>query len=175
MGWGDGWEPIKGTQQILVAPAAPSTTGKATQFSLAAAGSLTGIAQPDFARNLVYSFSAAVTSCTIVATGLNAAGYPATEVMTGNDDQTGNVAFSQVTSIAVTAVVGGSGKTLDIGHGKKMGLTNPIALSSDIYKVTIDGVDSPVASQTISAAYGTITFAADPDGTKRFEVYQKGD
>lgn len=174
MSWGSGWAGKAPRQQIWIAPAAATTTGKATQFSLAATGSLAGIVQPDYPRNLVYTFSAAVTACTIVTTGKDARGNPVVETMTGTDTQIGNVAFSQVTSIAVTAVTGGSGKTLDIGHGKKMGLLSRIESVDFVYKVVIAGADTSVATQTINAPNNTIQFSVDPDGLKRFEAFYKG-
>ncbi len=173
--FGSGYSLPVNVYQGWVKPAAASTSGKATQFDLGATGALAGVVGPDYPRDLVLNFSAAVTAANITIVGKDARGNNKTEVLTGVNDENTSNAWSQITSITVNSCTGGTGKTLDIGWGVKFGLNNVLTASNSVYKTVMDSGDVAVASATIDATYGTITFATAPNGTHYYEVYYKGD
>lgn len=158
--------------EIFNNPDAASTTGKATQFSLAAAGALAGIVQPDYPRNVVYTITGTITSIQITVTGTLATGETEqTEVITAITSSVGNKAFSHIDSITVDSIVGGSGDTLDIGYGVKFGLGNAISATDDVIKTNMDDDDVAVSGHTINATYSTITFATAPNATHDYQVW----
>lgn len=157
--------------EILTNPDAATTTGKATQFSLAAAGALAGVVQPDYPRNVVYTITGTLTSIQITVTGILATGELGTEVITAIASSVGNKAFSHIDSITVDSIVDGSGDTLDIGHGVKFGLGNAIEASTDIIKTNMDDDDVALAGHTISTTYSTITFATAPNAAHDYQVW----
>jgi hypothetical protein len=158
--------------EILTNPDAATTSGKATQFSLAAAGSLAGIVQPDYARNVVYTITGTITSIQITTTGTLATGETGqTEVITSITSSVGNKAFSHIDSITVDSIVGGTGDTLDIGYGVKFGLGNNISADSDIIKTNMDDDNVAVSGHTISTAYDTIQFATAPNAAHDYQIW----
>lgn len=156
---------MNGFNEIWTNPEAASATGKATQFNLAP-GTLTGIVQPDYPRNLVYTIAGAVTSIQITVTGTLSTGEVDTEVITETTSSVGNKAFAHIDSIVVDSVSGGN--NLNIGHGVKFGLSNKISASDDIIKVNIDNTD---AGGTVSTTYDTIQFGTAPNGTHDYQVW----
>lgn len=114
----------------------------------------------------------------LVVTGLDSKGIATTDTLTiSTNSATGNVAFSTMSSVAltVTACSGGVATELNvsIGTGVKIGLANNIVAVSDIYKITIDRVDSPNASQTINVTYDTIDFTTDPNSSRDYDAWLK--
>lgn len=165
-------------EQAWTAPDAATTTGKATQFVLTAAGSVAGIVQPDYPRNLVFTITdanASLTAIQITVTGTLATGEESqTEVYTTTTAGSNalNKAFAHIDSITVDSVTGGAaGDTLDIGYGVKFGLNNAIEDSADIFKTNMDNDNVAVSGHTISTTYNTITFATAPNATHNYQAW----
>lgn len=172
--FGSGYNQVSSVYQFWNKIATATTNGKATQYSLAATGSMVGLVQPDYPRNVVLTFSAGVTTCTITVSGTDATGRLTQEVFTGVNTETGSIAWSQVSSVVISVVTGGGGVTLDLGYGVKMGLANKIVNASSIYKTNMDSANVAISGATINAQYSTIIFATNPNGTHYYEVFYKG-
>jgi hypothetical protein len=131
-------------------------------------------------RNLVFVSSAATTntaqvmSLSALVTGVDAKGNSATETITfSTTTGTGNIAWSTITSVVVSATAVGTGAdtniTIDMGSGVKIGLPCDLISSSEVLKVTENAALS--TTYTLSTTYDTITFAAAPDSTKHYVVW----
>lgn len=165
-------------EEILTNPDAPSTSGKATQFVLSAAGALAGIVQPDFARNLVFTITdanASLTAIQVTVKGTLSTGETGqTEVYTTKTAGSNvlNKAWVHIDSITVDSVAGGtSDDKLDVGWGVKFGLGNAIESSDDVFKTNMDDDDVAVSGHTISTTYSTITFATAPNATHDYQIF----
>ena len=157
-------------------PEAISTSGKATQFDLSGVGTLTGIVQPDYPRNLVLTITDADTSITgiqITVSGIRANGKYDTETSTSITGEVLSKAWAYIDSITVDSIAGGVAAIdyLDIGWGDKFGLSGSVYSNTDIYKVNINNVNSLTTSQTINTIYNTIVFTTAPDGTNDYQVW----
>ena len=169
-------------QEIFEAPDAASTSGKADQFDLDAAGSLTNIVQPDYPRNVVLTITdanASLTALQVTVTGTLATGETSqTEVFTATaaGSHAGSKAFAHIDSITVDSVTGGtSDDKLDVGYGKVFGLGNDIDADSDIIKVNDSNDDDGVSNQTIDTTYNTIEFQNDPNASRDYIVWYATD
>jgi hypothetical protein len=171
---------MSGYNEIWIDPDARSTTGKATQYDLTGgAGVMAGIAQPDYPRNLVVTLTdenASVTALSITIAGTLSTGEAGTETKALADLTVGstdlNEAWSEIDSITIDSVSGaGAGDTIDIGWGKKFGLSNAISADSDIIKVNEDYDDADVDDLTISTTYNTVQFETDPNATHDYQVW----
>jgi len=120
----------------------------------------TGITNPDESRNATITGSAGA-SGDIVLTGL-VRGVEDTETITldGTNTVQGNKPFATITNIKVPAELT-SPKTVSIGWGDKIGLTNEISAVTKVYKVVINAVDvtSTYVTSKVNATYGTIDFS----------------
>lgn len=120
-------------------------------------------AQPDVPRNItITAFDAAagapVLTMTIIITGVDAKGNAVSETFTtsGSETKIGNVAFATVTSQEVDIIAGnGAGDTLSVGIDIKLGLSNEIYATSDVYKIKKNAANAVVAGAQVSVAYGT--------------------
>jgi hypothetical protein len=119
----------------------------------------TAITNPDEPRNTTITGSAGA-SGDMVLTGL-VRGTEDTETIALNGTNTvqGNKPFDTVTNIKVPAELT-SPKTVSIGWGDKIGLTNEISAVTKVYKVVINAIDvtSTYVTSKVNATYGTIDF-----------------
>ena len=70
----------------------------------------------------------------------------------GGLTQTGSKAFATISEIEVTNITGANtGDTLDIGIGSKLGLSYPIYVAEDVYKVKKNNDDWASANYTVDA------------------------
>jgi hypothetical protein len=133
-------------------------------------------------RNLVFVSSCATTnsaqamSLSALVTGIDARGNSTTETITfSTTTGTGNIAWSSVTSIKVTATKVGTGAdtniSIDVGSGVKIGLSNSCVASGDMLKVLENGAIS--TTYTLNTTYSTITFASAPNSTQHYQVLYK--
>jgi len=120
----------------------------------------TAITNPDDSRNATITGSAGA-SGDVVLTGL-VRGEEDTETiaLNGTDTVQGNKPFDTITNIKVPAELTAP-KTVSIGWGDKIGLTNEISAVGKVYKVVIDAVDvtSTYVTAKVNATYSTIDFS----------------
>ncbi len=140
-----------------------SATGVRSNEDLSAATPITFTlsAQPDVPRNLTWSFDshAQITAYSITVAGVNAKGKTVTETFTEASGWSGTLSqpYATVTSITMTSRTGtGVGDTMDIGTGSKLGLTNELYATGDVYKAKKNNADYPAASYTVNATYDTV-------------------
>jgi hypothetical protein len=117
--------------------------------------------QPDIPRTILWEFiaHAQITAYTIVIVGIDAQGSTVTETLTAASGWKGETAhaFVRITSITMTHRTGtGAADTMKLGLGSKIGLSNPIGATSDVYKVTLLGVDDLPANYTVIVANALI-------------------
>lgn len=119
--------------------------------------------QPDVPRNLTLKVTdgdASISAFTITATGVDAKGNTITEVFVFADGliQTGSKAFATVSSVEITDLAGaGAGDLVDVGIGSKLGLSNVIYETGDVYKCTKNGADySGAGNITPNVTYNTV-------------------
>ncbi len=119
-------------------------------------------AQSDVPRTFSWVLThAQITEYTMAFVGVDASGNGITETVTEADGwagETGN-AFATITSITFTRDAGtGAGDTLDVGIADKLGLSNPIDVAGDVYKVKKNTLDysEEGASITTDATYNTV-------------------
>lgn len=113
--------PLLGTATAIKSAAAISSTGGPTVIS-------TFTAQPDVTRNILLTptgTTSNVAAGTAVVSGLNILGHPITEnfsiTSTQSTATTGAKGFKSITSVSFPQA-GGTGVTLSIGTGTKLGL-----------------------------------------------------
>lgn len=115
--------------------------------------------QPDIPRALTATvLHSNITAYTIVISGLNAKGESVTETFTESSGWTWTTshAYSKITSIIMTARTGtGVDDTISIGTTDKIGLSNPIYLVTDIYKIKKNSTDLAVDPTKIDTVYST--------------------
>ena len=76
--------------------------------------------------------------------------------------------FASIDNIIFPARTG-AGDTVSVGISDKLGLTRPIAATTDIKLLTQDGTADTVAAS--NATYGTVTPTTSPDGAVNFAIY----
>ncbi len=128
--------------------------------------------QPDVPRNVVLTFTHPnMTAYNITITGITANGRTETETFTQVDGWTvtGNRAYQSITSIVLNTDTGhGAGDLLDVGPGKKFGLSGQMAATTDVILTKQNGT---TISPTVHAGYYTVTpasVAANDDITVLF-------
>ena len=144
------------------------------------------LAQPKYPRNIIVvsSFTVGMTtetvSGTVVIIGTDSLGNPMTETLTlvSTDNATvgiGSVTWCGVSSITIRNVTFGAGLSatgyICVGTGVKIGLGWHIMSNGDVYKVLEAGSDS--ITYTVNADFNSIQFAAEPDGSKDYNVWYK--
>lgn len=118
-------------------------------------------AQPDVPRNITITITdgdVSISAFQIDIVGVNAKGQAATEqfLFAGGLVQTGNVAWATITSVTVTSITGaGVGDVLDVGIGIKLGFSDEIYATSDVYKIKKNATNAVVAVAQVSVVYGT--------------------
>lgn len=116
----------------------------------------TSITNPDVPRNItVTTTNNATPSGNVVITGKNARGLSVTDTIAivAGGLATGVVAFATVTNIQIPAGVSAS-DSCEIGTGYKLGLSNFIRATTDVYKVKKNTAD--VAVGTVNVANSTV-------------------
>lgn len=129
-------------------PDAPSATAVHAAVTLGAAAQdvTSGITNPDFPRNVTVKGNASGIAGNVVITGTNIRDEAITETIAldaANEVQ-GNKAFKTVTNINFPAKTNGSGDTVSVGIGKKMGLDRKMVGDEHIL-ATVDGVKETTA------------------------------
>ncbi len=133
-------------------------------------------AQPDVPRNITITITdgdASISAFQIDIVGVNAKGQAATEqfLFAGGLVQTGSVAWATITSVTVTSRTGANaGDVLDVGIGIKLGLSNELYLTTDVYKIKKNAANAIVAVAQVNVTYDTydmsvITLAVGDDFT----------
>ena len=117
--------------------------------------------------------TAAVTGSGVI-TGTNMRGSADSETIVFSTVATlgvGVEAWQSITSIALTGTVSSAATAIGfaVGTGNVIGLVNNIVKAADIRKVIEAG--SLVTTHTANAAYDTIDFATDGNGSRDYEVF----
>jgi len=143
------------------------------------------LTQPGDARNVICAAYFAVGSATQTATiswtiaGTNSLGNSVTETLTSTAPTTvvGNWAYVYVDSVSFTMTNCSETRQynicIDIGLGNKIGLSNKVVTSTDIYGVKEGTALVSVGSETISTTYNTIDFITDGGGSNDYKVWYK--
>jgi hypothetical protein len=118
----------------------------------------TAITNPDVPRNISITNSANSTG-DVVITGIDAKGNSVTDtiaIVTGGIAY-GVVAFASVSKITIPATVANP-DTITVGISDKLGLSNILYTSGDVYKVKVNNADDPTIG-TVNTTYGTVNCA----------------
>ena len=143
---------------------AASATGVRSNEDLSAGVPITFTltTQPDVPRTITFHFDshAQIMAYTITITGVDGRGNAVSEVFTQAtgfaDWETAN-AYAKITSIIMSVRTGtGAADTMDVGIGSKLGLSNKISATSQVYKVTKNKADWPAASYTVDGTYSLV-------------------
>jgi len=132
----------------------------------------TGITNPDVPRNIsITTTNNASPSGDVKITGVDAKGNSVTEDITIVPGGTayGNVAFATVSKITIPAGVSAS-DTVAVGISDKLGLSNVIYETGDVYKVKKNNADATIG--TVNATYGTVDCATINAGDD-FTIYYR--
>jgi hypothetical protein len=139
-----------------------------------------GLTDPADPRNLVITVTDGnntILSGKIRVTGINALWQDQSELINisasagGGSVNTGSVPFISITSLNVydfNMVDGGD--RIDIGVGKKFGLSGILHLATDIRMVLEGGVVSTTYTLDLTTGQQGITFANDPNGARTYIV-----
>ncbi len=138
--------------------------------------------QPDCPRNLTYVMTdnaGADLTMTITVAGVDAKGIAVTEEQVwtaGQTTKTGNVGFATVTSVTIDAIANnGASDVLEVGIGSKLGLSNVIYATGDVYKVKENNGDKGITNVTVNATYDTVDMSTTDAivGGDDFTIYYK--
>ncbi len=128
--------------------------------------------QPIAPRNLLVTGDASADGVVYVE-GITADGkvldqaYCAEQIVVGAGATVkGNIAWAKITKITRTTANG----SIDVGWGDRIGLTNVIRRSSDVYKFVKNGTDTAVP--TVDAVYGTVDCAPIPANAELVFFYK---
>lgn len=120
--------------------------------------------QPDVPRAVrmeIVDADASISAWNIEISGVNARGQDDKEVWTSSKIRTGNVAWSRITSIIVTSITGANaGDVMNIGITIRLGLSDHVYATADVYKIRQNGADVAPVGGSVSTDYGTYTMAA---------------
>lgn len=160
-----------------------------TTTTLVTAGTtyITGdLTQPDYPRNVVvyssFSFVGGST-ITVVATAtvygqdvFNR--FVSEQIAFSTNTGVGNIAFASVSSVtvvcsSVSTVIPSPNIAVNIGYGVKIGLSNKVTQTADVYKVLESNVNVAVSAVTLNTTYNTITFTTPPNATRDYNVWIK--
>lgn len=152
--------------------AAASATGVKAAYTLGAAAIdvTAGITSPVVPRNVTVKGNAGGIAGAVVITGTDMADAVLTEsiALSGTNEVVGNKAFKTVTSINFPAKTNGSGDTVSIGIGSKLGL--PFCLSKNTVHsaylgTTLEGTAPTVTTSSTVLASNTATLNSALDGS----------
>lgn len=143
--------PLLGTATALKALTATSATLVTTISTFSA--------QPDVPRNIVITTGGTTASCsatTVVVNGTNFFGQTIAEnfaiTSTQNGATTGAKAFKTVTSVVIPAQTNGSGCTMSVGTGTKLGLKACMASADHFIHAGLGGVKEATAPTVAASA-----------------------
>lgn len=165
-----------------VSAASAAAVLAATATAVTAQTITTGITNPDVPRNLTITTggtTADIAAGTVTITGTNVEGKTISEAFSMSDNLngsvTGNIAFKTVTQI-VFPIADGTGATISVGTGAKLGLNHRLQPNKStvivLQDTAIDGsIPTVQATPTASTTHGdtvelnTVTPATTPNGT----------
>ena len=131
--------------------------------------------QPDVPRTLSWSLTHTnITEFTLEIVGINAKGITLVETFTEADGWSGetNNAFAKVNSITFTREAGsGVGDTLNVGITDKLGLSNKIYESSDVYKVKKNNTD--YTNFSVDADYDLVSIDGGITGGDDYTIWYR--
>jgi parallel beta-helix repeat protein len=133
---------------------------------------ITAITNPDVARNIsITTTNVTSPSGDVTITGVDVKGNSTTEDITISAGGTsyGSKAFATVSKITIPVGVT-TDDTVAIGISDKLGLSNIIYASGDVYKVKKNNADATVG--TVNTTYGTVD-CANITGGDDFTIYYK--
>ncbi|NVM21302.1 MAG: right-handed parallel beta-helix repeat-containing protein [Desulfobacterales bacterium] len=137
----------------------------------------TAITNSDVPRNIsITTTNVSTPSGDVTITGIDAKGNSTTENITivAGGNAYGNKAFSTVSKITIPAGVT-SDDTIAVGMSDKLGLSNVIYATGDVYKVKKNNADYPAASYMVNATYDTVDVSTGGaiTGGDDFTVYYR--
>lgn len=162
----------------LGAVAAATTSGGGTQKNLSGASfpaTVASLVQPKTPRNVQLNITdgdTSITAYSVTYAGKAPDGTSITETFTQADGLTpaGSKIFQKITSITINSMTGnGSGDTLDMGYGSKLGVPLPYgAQSLVIQTLSCDGtLEAASATDTTNNSFTPTTA---PNGTHVYDV-----
>ena len=164
----------KGQSDLFMDVLAVSTT--AVHAAITGTGAeqeiTTAIINPDVARNIsVTTSNVSSPSGNVTITGVNAKGNSTTEdiAISAGGTAYGSKAFATVSKITIPAGVTAD-DTVAVGISDKLGLSNIIYASGDVYKVKKNNADATIG--TVNTTYGTVDCATINNGDD-FTIYYK--
>jgi len=132
----------------------------------------TGITNPDVPRNVsITTTDISSPSGNVTITGIDAKGNSITEdiAISAGGTAYGNKAFATVSKITIPDGVTAD-DTVSVGISDKLGLSNIIYESGDVYKVKKNNADATIG--TVNITYGTVDCATISGGDD-FTIYYK--
>lgn len=165
----------------LGSPIAVSATNVHAAITLPASGTtdvattITNTALSATPRNVTVKGNASGIAGNVVITGTNVNGATITETiaLNGSTEVVGNKAFASVTNINVPAKTNGSGDTVSVGIGSKLGL-GAMFLRNTLFAVFLNNVADTFAASAFSSTTSegnTITLTSALNGTLVTVVY----
>ncbi len=159
-------------QVSLGSPALGTNTAvhAATTLTDAAQTVSTAITNPDVPRNLVVKGNASGMAGNVVFTGTNAEGVSITETiaLNGSSAVAGNKAFKTVTSYQLPAKTNGSGDTVSVGVGSKLGLGKRLSrngVQAAYLNNVLEGTAPTVATSSSAVESNTVQLNSALDGS----------
>lgn len=134
----------------------------------------TSITNPDFPRIVTVKGNASGISGDVVITGtdINDAVLTSTIALSGSSEVLGTKAFKTVTNINFPAKTNGSGDTVSVGVGNKIGFPSAIPNASMVLAKTFDGaVDASTITASATVAGSLAAVAGTFNGTKIYQLF----
>lgn len=168
--------PIAGAHASLFSeavgsPAVGATAAVRAAYTLGATAAdvTSGITDPDVPRNLTITGNAGGIAGDVVITGTDYEGVTLTETiaLSGTSTVVGSKAFKTVTSINFPAKTNGSGDTVAIGTGAKLGLSRRLSRNTVLAAYlngTKEGTAPTVAVSSSVIASNTVTLSSTLNG-----------
>jgi hypothetical protein len=139
----------------LGSPAAVSATAVHAAVTLGAAAQdvTTAITNPDVPRNVTVKGNASGIAGDVVITGTDANGAALSETiaLSGSSEVVGNKAFKTVTNINLPAKTNGSGDTVSIGAGAKVGIGHLLSRNT-VIAAYLNGVREGTAPTVVTSS-----------------------
>lgn len=160
---------------------AATTSAAADQLSLngvSAPATMANLLQPKIPRNLkinITDANASISAYSITIVGVGPDGSAVTETFNFASGLTpaGSKIFATITSVTLNSIVGsGSGDTLDLGYGVKIGVPVPAgATGLSIVKLVSNGTAE--AASATDTTNNSFTATTAPNGTNDYEIWYK--
>ncbi len=146
----------------------------AVTLGAAAQDVTTAIADPDFPRIVTVKSNASGITNDVVITGTDINGTAITDTiaLSGASEVLGVKAFKTVTNINLPAKTNGSGDTVSVGVGNKIGFPVAIPNASLCFAKSFNGtVDSSTITAASTVAGSLAAVAGTFDGSKVYDLY----